>query len=63
MRHVQVYVPRCSIFGRSTWMNMFMNITAFKSAYIGVYLLNAKLLVRPKAKLEMHMSDLLIFGS
>ena len=42
---------------------MFMNITVFKSAYIGVYLLNAKLLVRPKAKLEMHMSDLLIFGS
>ena len=41
---------------------MFMNITVYKSAYIWVYLLNAKLWVRPKAKLEMHMSNLLIFG-
>ena len=48
-----------------TWnmyMDVIMNITVNKSAYIWVYLLNAKLWVRPKAKLEMHMSNLLIFG-
>ena len=32
-----------------------MNITVYNNACIWVYLLNAKLWVRPKAKLEMHI--------
>ena len=41
---------------------MFVNIAGYKSAYFWVYLLNAKLWVRSKAKLEMHISSMLIFG-
>ena len=36
-------------------MDDIMNITVYNRAYIWVYLLNAKLWVRPKAKLEMHI--------
>ena len=51
-------------------MDDIMNIIVYNSAYILVhnsaYLFNAKVWVRPKARLEMHMkmhiSDLLIFG-
>ena len=34
-----------------------MNITLYNNAYIWLYLLNAKLWVRPKAKLEMHIRN------
>ena len=44
------------------YMDIIMNITVYKSAHIWVYLLNTKLWVRPKAKSEMHMSNLSIFG-
>ena len=47
-------------------MDDIINITVYNSAYIWVYLLNAKLWVRPKVKLEMHikmhLSDMLIVG-
>ena len=51
-------------------MDDIMNIIVYNSAYILVHnsanLFNAKVWVRPKARLEMHMkmhiSDLLIFG-
>ena len=49
------------------YMDIIMNMTVYNSAYGRVYLLNAKLCVRLKAKLEMHVemyiSNLLIFGS
>ena len=38
-------------------MDDIMNITVYNRAYIWVYLLNAKLWVRPKAKLEMHIKN------
>ena len=34
-----------------------MNIAVYNSAYIWVYLLNAKLWVKPKAKLEMDIRN------
>ena len=36
-------------------MDDIVNITVYNSAYIWVYLLNDKLWVRPKVKLEMHI--------
>ena len=38
-------------------MDDIMNITVYNIAYILVYLLNAKLRVRPKAQLEMHIRN------
>ena len=38
-------------------MDVIMNIMVYDSAYIWVYLLNAKLWVRSKAKLEMHLRN------
>ena len=38
-------------------MDDIMNITVYNIAYIWVYLLNAKLWVRPKAQLEMHIRN------
>ena len=37
--------------------DVIMNITVYNSTYIWVYLLNAKLKVRPKAKLEMAIKN------
>ena len=55
---------------RNMSMDDIMNIIVYNTAYILVHnsacLFNAKLWVRPKARLEMHIkmhiSDLLIFG-
>ena len=39
------------------YMDIIINITAYNSEYIWVYLLNTKLWVRPKAKLEMDIRN------
>ena len=39
------------------YMDVIMNITVYNSAHIWVYLLNTKLWVRPKAKLEMDIRN------
>ena len=39
------------------YMDAIMNITVYNSAYIWVCFLNAKLWVRPKAKLEMDIRN------
>ena len=39
------------------YMHIIMNMTVCNSAYVWVYLLNAKLWVRPKAKLKMYIRN------